>query len=80
LIHNNPGGVERELMSNHVWGIERELMFEGMSVMAYYSEEMLSKYCQTKYMKSTFERGPQRVETSIPKTKTFIEKLSFLIL
>jgi hypothetical protein len=73
LRHNNPGGVRRELKSNNLGEVERELMSERMRVMAYCLEEMRSKFCQTIYMKSTFERAPQGVETSLPKTKTFIE-------
>ena len=52
----------------------------GVRVMAYCLEEMRSKFCQTKYMKSAFERDPHRVETSTPKTKTFKEKRSFVTL
>jgi hypothetical protein len=56
-------------------GVEKESRFEGMSVMAYCLEDMRSKFFQTKYVKSTFERGPQGVETSIPKTKIFMESV-----
>jgi hypothetical protein len=69
--------VERAVQFIKIGGVEKESNSDGISVMAYCFEEMRSKFSQTKYVKSTLERGPHLVETSIPKTKNFMEKESF---